>query len=71
MDAFVLNVIENTPSIVSGEEGVKDLKVVEAIYKSIALEGRKSCYLILLGSQVFYFTKKAGNSFMFLIWMLR
>tara|TARA_R110002049_G_scaffold9962_2_gene49652 strand:- start:13942 stop:15057 length:1116 start_codon:yes stop_codon:yes gene_type:complete len=41
MDAFAMNVKENTKSFVSGEEGVRDLKVVEAIYKSIALGGKR------------------------------
>lgn len=41
MDAFAINVKENTKSMVSGEEGVKDLKVIEAIYKSIALGSKR------------------------------
>lgn len=35
MDAFALHVKNNTRSKVSGEEGYKDLKIIEAIYKSI------------------------------------
>ena len=35
MDAFAKSILENKPSKVSGEEGLKDLLVVEAIYKSI------------------------------------
>ena len=35
MDAFAKCILENRPSKVSGEEGLKDLLAVEAIYKSI------------------------------------
>ena len=35
MDQFALNVLENTESIIGGEEGLKDMKVLEAIYKSL------------------------------------
>ena len=35
MDNFALNVLENTESIISGEEGLKDMKVLEAVYKSL------------------------------------
>ncbi len=35
MDAFAKCILENKPSKVSGEEGLKDLLAVEAIYKSI------------------------------------
>jgi glucose-fructose oxidoreductase len=41
MDAFAMNVKENTETFVSGAEGVNDLKVIEAIYKSIALGGKR------------------------------
>lgn len=41
MDAFALDVKNNTESIVSGEEGLKDLKVIEAIFKSIAQGGAR------------------------------
>lgn len=40
MDDFALCVSENRESSVSGEEGLKDLKVIEAIYKAIET-GRK------------------------------
>jgi predicted dehydrogenase len=39
MDDFARCVLENRPSKVSGEEGLRDLKALEAIYRSIA-EGR-------------------------------
>lgn len=35
MDEFALNIIDDTPVRVTGEEGMKDLRVVEAIYQSI------------------------------------
>jgi predicted dehydrogenase len=40
MDAFSLAIIENRPFEPSGAEGLRDLKVVEAIYRSIA-SGKK------------------------------
>ncbi|HYC83974.1 MAG TPA: Gfo/Idh/MocA family oxidoreductase [Chryseosolibacter sp.] len=40
MDDFARCIIENRPSRVGGEEGLRDLKVIEAIYRSIA-SGRK------------------------------
>jgi len=36
MDAFSKCILDNSESDASGEEGLKDLKVIEAIYKSIA-----------------------------------
>ena len=36
MDTFSKCILDNTESDASGEEGLKDLKVIEAIYKSIA-----------------------------------
>jgi predicted dehydrogenase len=35
MDAFSLCIRENRPNRVSGEEGLRDLKIIEAIYRSI------------------------------------
>jgi len=40
MDNHSLCILNNTPSDADGEEGLKDLKVIEAIYRSIA-EGKK------------------------------
>jgi predicted dehydrogenase len=40
MDDFALCVQQNKPSKVSGEEGLKDMRVVDAIYRSIA-SGKK------------------------------
>lgn len=40
MDDFARCVMQNEESIVSGEEGLKDLKIVDAIYRSIA-SGKK------------------------------
>ena len=34
MDAFASAIIENRPAKVSGEEGLRDLKIIEAIYRS-------------------------------------
>ena len=36
MDNFARSIFDDVPSDASGEEGLKDLKVIEAIYKSIA-----------------------------------
>lgn len=36
MDAFAQSIIDKKPSVVAGEEGLRDLCVLEAIYKSIA-----------------------------------
>ncbi len=36
MDDFAKCILENKPSRVSGEEGIKDMKVIEAVYKSIS-----------------------------------
>jgi predicted dehydrogenase len=35
MDDFATCILENRPSKVSGQEGLKDLLAIEAIYKSI------------------------------------
>lgn len=40
MDGFAKSILSNTSSTADGEEGLRDLKVIEAIYKSIA-EGKK------------------------------
>ena len=34
MDDDALSIINNTDMLVPGEEGMKDIKIVEAIYKS-------------------------------------
>ena len=41
MDKFAVNILENTESIISGEEGMKDMKVLEAIYRSLAAGGKR------------------------------
>ncbi len=41
MDDFAKNVVANTESKISGEEGLKDMKVLEAIYKSLASGGKR------------------------------
>jgi predicted dehydrogenase len=42
MDDFVQCVWQNKPSRIAGEEGLKDMKVVEAIYRSIARGKREA-----------------------------
>ena len=42
MDDFAKCILENKPSRISGEEGLKDMKVIEAVYKSIASGKRES-----------------------------
>ena len=41
MDDDARAIINNTPVIVPGEEGLKDIKVVEAIYRSSASDGKR------------------------------
>ena len=36
IDAFARNIIDGTPVIASGEDGLQDLRIIEAIYKSAA-----------------------------------
>lgn len=36
MDGFALSILQNKPSIVPGEMGMKDIKVVDAIFRSVA-----------------------------------
>ncbi len=40
MDDFAKCILEHKPGRVPGEEGLKDMKVIEAVYKSIA-SGKK------------------------------
>jgi len=40
MDEDALSIINNTPVLVPGEEGWKDILVVEAIYRSVKEKGR-------------------------------
>jgi glucose-fructose oxidoreductase len=40
MDDDALSIINNTPVLVPGEEGLKDITVVEAIYRSVAAKGK-------------------------------
>lgn len=41
MDDDALSIINNTPMMVPGEEGLKDIRVVEAIYRSAAQNGKE------------------------------
>lgn len=40
MDEDALAILQNTPVLVPGEEGLKDIKVVEAVYRSVKENGR-------------------------------
>src|SRR5258708_5691229 len=42
MDDDALSIMGGTPALVPGEEGLKDIRVVEAIYRSVASKGRVS-----------------------------
>ena len=39
MDAFAINILQNTPSIVPGEMGLRDNYIIEKIYESAAKQG--------------------------------
>ncbi len=41
MDGFARGVREGIPSIVSGEEGLRDMKVIDALYRSLATGGKR------------------------------
>ncbi|PHN06135.1 Gfo/Idh/MocA family protein [Flavilitoribacter nigricans] len=41
MDAFARNILDGTPVIADGEEGVQDMRVIEAIYKSAKKGGKR------------------------------
>lgn len=41
MDDFALHITQNAVNRVPGEMGLRDLKIIEAIYKSILLDGKK------------------------------
>lgn len=41
MDAFARNIMDNTPVIADGYEGLRDMMVVEAIYRSTAAGGER------------------------------
>ena len=40
MDEDALAIINNKPVMVPGEEGLKDIRVVEAVYRSVKEKGR-------------------------------
>jgi glucose-fructose oxidoreductase len=40
MDDDALAILQQKSVLVPGEEGLKDIRVVEAIYKSVAAKGR-------------------------------
>jgi predicted dehydrogenase len=41
MDAFAENIVKNTPVLASGEEGLIDMKIIEAIKKSADKGGKR------------------------------
>lgn len=41
MDAFARNILDGTPVKASGAEGLQDMLIVEAIYKSARIQGRR------------------------------
>lgn len=41
MDAFARNVLDGTEVVASGEEGVRDMRIIEAIYKSARKGGKR------------------------------
>ncbi|MCB1122415.1 MAG: Gfo/Idh/MocA family oxidoreductase [Verrucomicrobiae bacterium] len=45
MDGVARSIREGTPSTVTGEEGLRDMKVVDALYRSIAAGGKKIAIL--------------------------
>ena len=40
MDAFARNILDNTPIVANGEEGLQDMRIIEAIYKSARKNGK-------------------------------
>lgn len=41
MDGFARSIRDGVPSIVSGEEGLRDMKVIDALYRSLASGGKR------------------------------
>lgn len=41
MDAFARNILDGTPVVASGEEGLQDMRIIEAIYKSVKKGGKR------------------------------
>lgn len=41
MDAFARNILDGTPVVASGEEGLQDMRIIEAIYKSAKKGGKR------------------------------
>lgn len=40
MDAFARNILDKTPVVADGEDGLQDMRIVEAIYKSASKNGK-------------------------------
>ena len=41
MDAFAINILKNTPTLVPGEMGLRDNYIIEKIYESAAKQGQE------------------------------
>lgn len=41
MDAFARNILDNTPVVASGEDGLQDMRIIDAIYKSARKNGKR------------------------------
>ena len=41
MDAFARNILDNTPVVANGEEGLQDMRIIEAVYKSAKKNGKE------------------------------
>ena len=41
MDAFARNIMDGTPVIASGEDGLQDMRIIEALYKSARKKGKR------------------------------
>ena len=41
MDAFARNILDNTPVVADGEDGLQDMRIVEALYKSARKNGKR------------------------------
>ena len=41
MDAFARNILDKTPVAASGEEGLRDMQIIETLYKSAKKGGKR------------------------------
>ena len=40
MDAFARNILDKTPVVANGEDGLQDMRIIEAVYKSAQKNGK-------------------------------